>query len=168
MSDFWSKRLGQQAQQPAAPVAPAPTRPWWAVQQPPQPVQPYVPQPAQVTGIVPSADPQQLPQPSSVDPNGESSFSDLIHQDGYTTTKAQSARDTELCPESDSPNYMRPKGVPNALKQCFNCGFNARFAHSTAGASGIGQKNVAPPKPARVQQMNVSTFDPTRIVGRVG
>jgi hypothetical protein len=121
---------------------------------------------------MPQADPRQIPAPQavqqhSVDPNGEATFSDLIHQDGYTTTKAQSARDTELCPECDSPNYMRPKGVPNALKQCFNCGFNNRFAHSTAGASGIGQKNVAPPKPARVQRMNTSTFDPTHIVGRV-
>lgn len=155
---FWANRLGVQPQQPQAPAHPqpahqAPAGPWWAV-----------PQPAQQQSVQQTVTPQQQ---GSVTPAGEAHFGDLLSQDGYHTEKAQSAKDSELCPECDSPNYLAPKGHPNAMKQCFNCGYNPRFAHSTAGASGIGQSNVAAPKPARVQRLNQSNFNPGTIVGRV-
>lgn len=154
MSGFWAQRLAPQ--QPVQAPVQATSRPWWM----PSPQQQT--EPAPFTPI-----PQQQSVAQSVPLDQESSFGDLLHQDGYTTEKAQSMRDTETCPECDSPNYMSPKGIPNAMKQCFNCGFNPRFSHSTAGASGIGQKNVAPPKPARVQMLNESNFNPKHIIGRV-
>lgn len=165
MAGFWSERLGVAPSQPAPAPAPAPasTTPWWMPQPAPQqpqsaPQQPQAPAPQQPV--------QQ--QPSSVPPDGESHFGDLLHQDGYTTEKAQSARDSESCPECGSGNYMAAKGHPNSMKQCFNCGYNPRFAHSTAGAASTGQKNVAPPRPARVQLLAEGNFNPGQIVGRVG
>lgn len=153
MSNFWSQRLAPAAQPQQAPAAPQPasTAPWWL----PQTVAPVQPQqPAQTVQqtVVPT------PQQASVAPDGKAHFGDLLQQDGYTTEKAQSAKDSTTCPDCGSPNYMGVKGSPNAMKQCFECGFNPRFAHSTAGASGIGQQNVAAPRPARVQ--NVATGAP--------
>lgn len=166
MSDFWAKRLGTQV--PPAPPAPAPApasnRPWWM----PAPVQ-QAPQITPPGGPLPNPAPvHQAQQEGSVLPSGEAHFGDLIRQDGYTTEKAQSARDGERCPDCGGVNYMRSKESPNSMKQCFECGYNPRFAHSTAGASGIGQQNVAPPVAARVQTMAEGNFNPGVIIGRVG
>lgn len=159
MGNFWANRVAQQ-QAPAAPPQPAPApasnAPWWLPKQAPQVPQQVVQQP-------------QVPQQGVPDENGQVPIGYLLHQEGYqyTSDKAQSARDTERCPECDSGNYLKPKGVPNAMKQCFECGYNPRFAHSTAGASGIGQKNVEAPRPARVQTLSEGNFNPKVIVGRV-
>lgn len=147
MSDFWQRRLQPTTTAPpqqAPPPQPS-GGPWWMPGAAPRTV----------------TQPQQVPvqQPGTVQPGstpagpstGEVPIELLLQQDQYTTEKAQSARDAERCPDCDSVNYMAPKGHPNAMKQCFECGFNPRFAHSTAGASGIGQKNVEAPRAARVQ-----------------
>lgn len=141
MSDFWAKKLGQQAAPAAAPVPPAPTRPWWQ----PAPAQPVAPQPATtLQPVVP-----QTVQQGSVDPNAQSDIGTLLRQDGYTTEKAQSARDTEVCPNCQSTNYMRASGHPNSMKQCFECGSNPRFEQMAAGTTGIPTKG--PVRAARVQ-----------------
>lgn len=114
----------------------------------------------------PSVTHQQPPQQGSVAPEEEQHFGDLLTQAEYTTEKAQSAKDTELCPDCGSQNYVAPAGHPNAMKQCFNCGWNPRFQHSTHGASGIGQN--LPTKTARSQTMSENSFNPGMIVGRVG
>lgn len=103
------------------------------VQQAPQQQVQQAPQQQQVLA------PQQQVQPG---PDGKVPIGVLLTQENYTTTKAQSARDSELCPDCQSPNYMRSNQSPNSLKQCFDCGFNQRFQHSTHGASGIGQKDL--------------------------
>lgn len=165
--NFWAQRLGQaQPQQDPAPPQPAPSnRPWWQ----PQSVAPVVQQPPPVTGVVPSADPSQLPQPTaqpvSVAPDGEAHFGDLLQQSGYTTEKAQSAKSSEPCPSCGSNKYMGIAGQPNKMPRCFECGYNPRFTQSMAGLSGTGQ-NI-PVKTARVQQMNTSTYNPQHIVGKV-
>jgi hypothetical protein len=154
-SDFWSKRLAPQ--QPAQMAPPAPSnRPWW---------QPGVA--PQSTSAPIAVTPQPQPQQASVAPVGETHFGDLLLQDDYTSTKAQSARDKETCPDCQSPNYMAPQGHPNAMKQCFDCGWNPRFQHSTHGASGIGQQNL-PTRTARGQTLSTNNFNPQAIVGRVG
>lgn len=152
MSDFWAQRLGQvpptqqQQQQPLAPAPPAATRPWWVPQQ----------VPPQTTSIVPQAAPQQqipAPQAVSVDPNVQTDIGTLLRQDGYTTTKAQSAMDTESCPACGSTNYMRANGHPNSMKQCFECGNNPRFEQMAGGTSGIPTKG--PVRAARVQNPDI-------------
>jgi membrane protease subunit (stomatin/prohibitin family) len=107
----------------------------------------------------------QQPQQASVAPTEEAHFGDLLRQGEYTSNKAQSARDTESCPECGGPNYLAEKGKPNSMKHCFDCGANPRFSQSMAGVSGTGQ-NI-PVKTARSQQMNNSTYDPSVIVGHV-
>jgi hypothetical protein len=119
--------------------------------------------------VAPAPVQQQIPVPQpqgQVAPDQEVDLTSLLHQDGYTSTKAQSAKDTALCPECDSPNYLAAKGHPNAMKQCFNCGYNPRFEQSMAGASGIGQKNL-PVHTARAQTLSENNFNPGTLVGRV-
>lgn len=138
MSNFWANRLGA-SQQPSAP-APAPRTdgPWWLPAQPQAAPQP----PAQPVQQAPQTPTQHLQQ--------QVSMGDLLQQDAYTTTKAQSARDGEPCPDCGSVNYIAPVGHANAMKQCFECGYNPRFQHSTHGASGIGQAGL-PQYTARAQ-----------------
>lgn len=155
---FWANKVGV-ASPASPPPAPAPNRPWWA---------PGVPaQPSQQALVQAPVQPAVQHQPVSVDPSGESDIGTLLRQDGYTTEKAKSAEEGASCPDCGSPNYMGVPGVPSAMKQCFNCGFNGRFGHSTAGATAIGQKNVAPPKPARVQRLTESNYNPKTIVARI-
>jgi Zn ribbon nucleic-acid-binding protein len=116
--------------------------------------------------------PQVVPTPQTVpvaqvtpqQPDAQSSIGELLRQDGYSSTKAQSSQDGEVCPDCSSQNYLAPPGQPNAMKQCFNCGFNPRFQHSTHGASGIGQKNL-PVHSARAQTLSENNFNPGVIVG---
>ena len=166
VSDFWARRIGAKPSPPAAPAPPqqpASNRPWWMAPAPAQ-APPAAPQPAEQQQ---DQNPAPAQDQGSVTPGGEAHFGELIRQDHYTTEKAQSARDSEPCPDCGSPNYIRPHTSKNAMKQCFNCGYNERFAHSTAGASGIGQKNL-PTRTARAQTMSESTFNPQHIIGRVG
>ena len=158
--NFWANRVGVVPQQPAAPAAPVSTRPWWQagqgiqVQQQPQVVQQPQPQ-------------VQQPQPQVQQaPDGKVPIEVLLQQEEYTTTKAQSAKDGEPCPDCGSVRYMRSSQQPNSLKQCFDCGFNPRFLHSTHGASGIGQKDL-PVHTAR-GQIDSPGWNPQTIIGRVG
>jgi len=45
-----------------------------------------------------------------------------------------------------STNYFRPKGQPNAMIQCYECGYNPRFEQM--GGAGI-PSDGAPAQPAR-------------------
>lgn len=99
-------------------------------------------------------------------PEGEVPIAVLLAQEGYTTTKAQSAKDDERCPDCGSGNYMRSSQSPNSLKQCFDCGYNPRFLHTTHGATGTGQKDL-PIHSARNQVLSENNFRPQEIVGRV-
>lgn len=169
MSGFWAQRVGASQQQATAPATVAArNQPWWMPGVAPQstsaPVHEQVVEAARWgQGTV-----QQPQQQATVAPQQEVSIGALLSQDGYTTEKAKSAQDNEPCPDCGSPNFIRPHTSKNAMKQCFNCGYNERFAHSTAGASGIGQKNVAPPKAARVQALTQNNYNPQSIIGRVG
>jgi hypothetical protein len=152
VSSFWAQRVGIQPQQQQAPAPPpASTRPWW------QP-QPVAPAPVVLT-------PEQMPahefppaQQGSVAPEGEAHFGDLLRQDEYTTTKAQSAKDTETCPSCGSTNYVRASGHPNSMKRCFECGTNPRFEQMAAGTTGIPTKG--PVRSARVQNPTVEGAPP--------
>lgn len=107
MSNFWANKLGGAAPpRPAAPAA-APQQPsgspWWASTQ-----QPY-PQPTPAPETVAEA-PQEKPP-----------------------ARAQVAKQDTHCPDCGGTNYFRPVGHPNAMSQCYECGYNARFQQSTAG-----------------------------------
>lgn len=55
--------------------------------------------------------------------------------------------------------------MPNAMRQCYECGYNPRFAHSTAGA-GMPTDAAAPARPAR-QVSTSNNYNPGVIVGKV-
>lgn len=148
---FWADRLGVQQQQQQQPAAPAPqptsTAPWWM----PKPVVPQQPQ-------QPATAPTQPVQQGSVAPQDGASFSEMLAQDGYTTDKAQSAKDTEQCPNCGSNNYMRASGQPNSMKQCFECGSNPRFEQMASGITGV--QTSGPVRSARVQNVGDPSFKP--------
>lgn len=85
--------------------------------------------------------------------------------------KAVSAKLTETCPECGSGDYFRPAGQPNAMQQCYTCGYNGRFAHSTAGG-GMPSDGSAPTHPSRQiasgGKGGVNNFRPQQIIGRIG
>lgn len=148
MSSFWQQRLAPQQPAPQQPAEAPSNRPWWQPAPVPQQAQQPAPQPQQ--------QPFQQAQPSSVTPAEGTSLSEALTQTEYTSTKAQSAKDTEACPNCGSQNYMRASGSPNSMKQCFDCGQNPRFEQMAAGTTGIPTKG--PVRAARVQ--NVATGFP--------
>lgn len=79
--------------------------------------------------------------------------------------KAMSARSKETCPECGSGNYFKPVGHANAMSQCYTCGYNPRFAHSTAGA-GMPSDRSVPTRPAK-QVSTENNYNPGTIVGHV-
>jgi len=84
----------------------------------------------------------------------------------YHPRQARSAALTDLCPECGSVNCFRPMGQPNAMPQCYECGWNPRFGHSTAGAGMPSLKDL-PVHAARqagtdVNNFNGQTYDPAK------
>ena len=80
--------------------------------------------------------------------------------------KALSARSTALCPGCGSDNIFKPVGMPNMMEQCYNCGWNPRFGHSTAGAGLPAGEATGPATPAR-QVSTANNFNPQTIVAKV-
>jgi hypothetical protein len=125
---FWSTQLGG-APAPVAPAAPSAYPGGWSPS-------PYFQRPAVQAPTSPQVAPQQPEQ-----------------QQGWGTIqgsikKARSASLTDTCPECNSGDYFRPVGNPNAMIQCYSCGYNPRFAHMTAGG-GLPSDASSPAQPAR-------------------
>lgn len=141
---FWEKALGAPAPAPQAPVpVQQPTSQPWFVPQIPTPQVPQQPvYPQQPPGNYP-----QQPQPEQA------------------PLKAQSARSTATCPDCGSGNIFKPTGQPNAMEQCYHCGWNPRFSHSTAGA-GMPSDATAPARPSK-QVSTANNFNPQTIVATV-
>lgn len=77
-------------------------------------------------------------------------------------TRAQSARDSELCPGCRSGNYMAPMGTQR--KRCYDCGYP--IVQSGTGAGGTGSSSSGPTRPAK-QVGQDGGFNPQTIVGRL-
>lgn len=146
MSDFWAKKLGQQAPpepQPQAQPAPQPAQQgaWW-----------------------------QHPQPSQQQPAPQQTYEPQPTDEEYRPQKAQHLRQEDYCPDCGSGDFFRPQGVPNAMKQCYTCGYNERFAHSTAGAGLPGGEDAGPATPARQVASGglggKSNYRPTQYIAR--
>ena len=164
MSNFWQQRIAPAAPEPAAQPAAAPSnRPWWQ----PQVAAPAQPQhPVQATSQHQAREVLDGLANGSVTPAEDLTLSEALTQDGYTSTKAQSSKDTELCPNCGSTNYMRASGSPNSMKQCFECGQNPRFEQMAGGTTGIPTKG--PVRAARVQNPGDPSFKPMgSVVGHI-
>lgn len=84
-----------------------------------------------------------------------------------SAAKAQSSRSTLTCPDCGSGNIFKPNGIPNAMEQCYHCGWNPRFAQSTAGAGMPSTAETGPARPARQIAPGVNNFNPQTIVATV-
>lgn len=127
------------------------TNNWWAKKLGnPNPV-PTTPPVSPPPGNVYVHSPSQPNTRVSYDPNQD-----------QLVTRAQSARDAELCPGCRSTNYMAPMGTQR--KRCYDCGYP--IVQSGTGASGTGSSSSGPAKPAR-QVGQDGGFNPQTIVGRL-
>lgn len=140
MSNFWSNALGLNTPAPA-PARVEPTDqtqgPWWS--------RPLVPQTTQEPA-------QQFVQPPQVP------------QQPQPPSKAVSARSSATCPNCGSGNYFQPQGQPNAMTQCYECGYNPRFSQASGG---IPSDKSTPVQAAR-QVSTANNFNPQSIVAHVG
>ena len=116
---------------------------------------PTAPQPAQ----------QAVPLPQQQVPEGL----ELIEGEMLDPTRFRKAEHMRQhngdCPACGSGNYHRPKGMPNAMLQCYNCGYNDRFGEQS-GTAGIPDSNTGPAQPAR-QLSTANNFNPQTIVAKV-
>lgn len=172
MSNFWDRAFGGAA--PAAP-APAPQQPqyqpqyqqappqqsgpWWAAPQyNPQPQHPQYPNQYGPQQTVPQGypNPEYEPEPESI--------TEALHS-RKMPKKAKVLRQTDTCPDCDSSNFFRPEGMPNAMQQCYDCGYNARFHQMTAGMpSQQGEASTPSKQIASGGARGRSNFNPKRII----
>lgn len=162
MSNFWANKLGG-----AAPAAPAPAAmpqpqyqqqsgPWWQ-----NPFYPAQQQPQQT--VPPQHQQQGYPQQGYDEPDPQS-ISEALHS-RKMPKKAKVLRQKETCPDCDSTNYFRPEGMPNAMQQCYDCGFNARFHQVTAGMpSQQGEASTPSRQTASGGARGRSNYNPKRII----
>lgn len=70
------------------------------------------------------------------------------------------------CPGCGSDTaYSRPKGMPNAMMQCYLCGYNPRFGEQS-GSVGMPDSNTGPAQPAR-QLSTANNFNPQTVIAKV-
>lgn len=60
-------------------------------------------------------------------------------------TRAMVSKLDTNCPDCGGDNYFKPVGMPSAMAQCYECGFNSRFHQTTAGLPSVkGDGTPAP------------------------
>jgi ribosomal protein L37E len=121
------------------------TADWWAKQLGAQPAQPV-------------ARPADVPMPPSQQPMA------TMPQPAYTQplSKAQSASQTDSCPECGGNNYM---AVQNAAARCYDCGYPITQAGSRYGSL-TGATVEGSAKSAQGNDVQ-SNWNPQGIIGRV-
>lgn len=116
--------------------------------------------PAPRTSTPPSAPPSQTPvRVSTSQAHGMQVQYDA--QQDILTTKAQSVRQTEKCPECFSGNYFSTQG--SNYRRCYDCGYPIVQSGSgpTMPSSNTGQA-VTPAK-----QISSNGYNPNQIIGRI-
>lgn len=130
MTTFWERKIAERQTAP-----PQPAQPLQTVGQTPQHLQ--YPQYAAQTPQYQAPPGYVLVQAQGAPQNevyGQHHIGELLGIPEYTTTKAQSLRQSEVCPECLSENYLSAKPGHYA-PICDNCGYNPRFQQSMAGVS---------------------------------
>jgi hypothetical protein len=141
VSGFWDRVTGV----PAAPVAPA-----VYIQGPTYP--------GQNVGYPPMFSPQQFQAPRGLVQPVEAPEVEAAKR------KAPSSRSTLTCPNCFGSNVCKPSS--NMMEQCYDCGWNPRFEHSTAGA-GMPTGGQTGPTHASRQVSTANNFNPQMIVAKV-
>ena len=120
---------------------------WWAKQLNTQPA------------AQPPARPINNPMPSSQQPMTPYQ---APQQPAPPLSKAQSASQTQLCPECGGNNYM---SVQNAAPRCYDCGYPISQSGSRYGSL-TGAKVEGSAKAARGNDI-ASNWNPQGIIGRI-
>jgi ribosomal protein L37E len=119
---------------------------WWAKKlgnpQPSQPVQ---------------ARSNNLPMPPSQQP-----MTPYIPQQPQSSERAQSAKQTETCPECGSVNYM---AVANAAPRCYDCGYPISQSGSRYGS--LTGAHVEGSARQSIGNDPTSNWNPQGIIGRI-
>lgn len=118
---------------------------WWANKLGQQPAQ--QPRPANIP-----MPPSQQPMTSYTPPQ----------QVQPPLSRAQSANQTQMCPDCGSNNYM---SVANAAPRCYDCGYPLQQSGSRYGAL-TGAKVEGAAKGARGNDVT-NNFNPQQIIGRI-
>jgi hypothetical protein len=89
----------------------------------------------------------------------------LHRQTVATSSKAQSSRETDRCPECNSENYMRPGSSTNLAKRCYDCGYPLQQSGSGVGSGSVSGSGAATParQLARVKNSTYSGL----VIGKV-
>lgn len=137
MSDFWANKLAasQSAPPRQEPVQPPASTPWWAEAAPPDPG-------PQQTNV--SHGPTVTPHP--IQP--------------ATSTKAQSARSSAVCPGCASGNYF---AVVGSKPRCYDCGYPVVQQFSGAGMPSSRGETATP-----THQLPPGGYHPEMIQGHIG
>jgi ribosomal protein S27AE len=153
VSDFWDRQRAKQdaANPPPQPSEPA-SGPWWAQGSTILSGRQTVPQeqPQGVTGT-------NFTQGSPTNYQGQ--WAGYVPQingtnvDGHDVSKAQSYKQTELCPECGSSSFMKPSAT--TVKRCFDCNYTeGRFVHDAA-MNAIGGVTGGTRRAAQVSEVRI-------------
>jgi ribosomal protein S27AE len=119
---------------------------WWAKQLGAQPA-------------APQARPADIPMPPSQQPMARFAPTPMREEQ----TKAQSAKQTQTCPECGSGNYMAP--AQNVGLRCYDCGYPLQQYGSKYGSL-TGARVEGDVKTSRGNDVQ-SNWNPQGIIGRI-
>lgn len=110
---------------------------------------------------------QPAPAPRQVDipmpPSQQPMTPYIAPQPQEPTTKAQSAKQTQTCPDCGSGNYMAP--AQNVGLRCYDCGYPIQQSGSRFGSL-TGAKVEGTTKTSRGNDVQ-SNWNPQGIIGRI-
>lgn len=115
---------------------------------------------AKQLNIKPAPAPADIPMPPSQQPMTRLPVQQSQPQ--APVTKAQSANQTQSCPECGSSNYM---SVANAAPRCYDCGYPLQQSGSKYGSL-AGAHVEGPTKSANGNDVQ-SNWNPQGIIGRI-
>ena len=113
----------------------------------------------QLGGQVPAQRPADIPMPPSQQPMTRY----VPPQPQVPVTKAQSANQTQSCPNCGGNNYMSPS--PQIALRCYDCGYPLEQSGSKFGSL-TGAKVEGSVKSARGND-GTSNWNPQGIIGRI-
>ena len=105
------------------------------------------------------------PDPSPMMPPSQQPLAQMpsFQRSPDPTERAQSARQTQTCPECNSANYM---AVQNAAARCYDCGYPIQQSGSRYGSlTGAHVDGAAKQATGNDVQSN---WNPQTIIGRIG
>lgn len=112
-------------------------------------------------GVKPQQPQQSVPMPPSQQPM--TPYTPPAPQPQVSASKAMSAKQTDMCPNCGSDNFMTHD--PKFEKRCYDCGYPREQSGSRFGSL-TGAKVEGSAKAARGNDV-ANNWNPTQIVGRI-